>query len=1379
LGKIPSKSDPHYDLQSAGASFRTSFRNGIDALVIPPTAVRVALLLTDIVGSTSLRFELPAAWREAKAEHDAIVAAEIASRGGRIFKQMGDGVFAVFPNADAAIGSAVAAQRRLRDLRLARDSGPPAELMVRMAIHQGEVEPRGDDFDGIELHRLQRLSLVTHGGQILVTDAAWASAAADAGIDVVDLGTHRLRDVPEPQRIFQLRAEGLTAAFPPLATNSDLTARGATVRDPERADLVIRLLGGFNVQLHGRPIAAAAWVGKSRELLQFLATRPGGRSTRDALVDAVWPNERNADRSLRDARHRVREALRSVAPASKFEPVPARRNVEVLQLDSGVWVDAIEFEELARASRDLTDPLPALEAAAALYRGELLPDERYADWAEAPRRHLAELWIDVQTRLGEALLAASRGGDAAAAFQRALAGDPLSERAARGAMAALASSGLTADAIRVFDQLVETLQRELRATPSAETTELARRIREGGTVPSTSASIDPGSFICSHPFPTPARFIGRVAERQRLAMIARSLRDGGQVLMIGGSAGVGKSSLAGELLQQARLAGALCLAGGSFDSVAEAPLAAPRAAFADFLLMRDPADLRADFGGVLRDLLVAVPELRHHAEPTANEIPPGSVNVETVFPAILALISVLAERSPLVLCLEDLHAADEATIRLLGYLAQHARRLRLTIVGTYRADEVASEGALASLLVRLSRTYSAPPLLLEPLDREQTVRLTGVLLAGPPSPELAESVYATTLGNPLFVEQVIATMRDANAVRLQRGVWRSSGRVATPISSIIRDVIGQRLQRVGPRCREMLACMAVVGRGCQHDLIVAALGSTDGSALLADLDEATSANIIRSSAGVYSFRHPLYRETIYGSLTEPRRLELHGRVGAALEELAGARTDDIVAELAYHYSMAGPLRELRPRAVRYALSAAQAAAALSSYREAREHFATARDLIELTPADFDPADRAAAWAGLAYAAHQLAQWDEALEGFRRAMELTDDPARRAAWRGSVAFVLQQVGDTTAATAEADRGLAELDVSQPAAESALARLRLQFQKAFILFVSGQFAELLTLGEAMRIEAETTGQTRAAAWAHSALGMGYAGRGDIDRSLAEYGTALELAQDSGNSVQVATAHTNVGLQRLRGGDFDRARESLDAAMALYLESAAESRAVLTVQALARLELARGDRAEARRIAEHGLELAIESRDRVEAECREVLGVLDSLDGDVDAARANLQRALEIRERVGHVAGIVESRCDLGLALERAGAVDEALAHFRLAAIQAERLGDSPYSLAALRHLGRCLLLQEIEEGASCLHRAMAMAERMPRSIEVAPTVAVAAWAALSGGELETASSLLARCDDLAQTADVARSVATMRELLVRDGDEVRRSAHLITL
>ncbi|MFI5254970.1 MAG: ATP-binding protein [Candidatus Limnocylindrales bacterium] len=176
----------------------------------------LAFLFTDIAGSTRLWEQSPEDMRDALARHDTILREAVEASAGRVVKSTGDGLMAVFPNAADGVAAAMSAQQGLA-AEPWRETGP---LRVRMALHAGDAERRGEDYFGPTVNRTARLMAAGHGGQVLLSAAA-AALAADRlpdGASLRDLGEYRLKDLGRPERVFQLLHPALEVSFPLLTT---------------------------------------------------------------------------------------------------------------------------------------------------------------------------------------------------------------------------------------------------------------------------------------------------------------------------------------------------------------------------------------------------------------------------------------------------------------------------------------------------------------------------------------------------------------------------------------------------------------------------------------------------------------------------------------------------------------------------------------------------------------------------------------------------------------------------------------------------------------------------------------------------------------------------------------------------------------------------------------------------------------------------------------------------------------------------------------------------------------------------------------------------------------------------------------------------------
>lgn len=238
-------------------------------------------LFTDIEGSTRLWEEHATAMGVALAQHDRLLRECVEARGGKVIKTTGDGMLAVFAEPVAAVDGALAAQRALRDATWG-DTGP---LRVRMALHAGTAEARDGDYFGPALNRVARILAIGHGGQVICSAVA-AVLARDRlppSVDLVDLGSHRLRDLDRPEQVYQVVVDDLPRAFPPLRSlstrrsNLPLLLTSFVGREKELAE-VATLIGRHRLVT----LIGTGGTGKTRLMLEA-----AGRLL-DQYPDGIW-----------------------------------------------------------------------------------------------------------------------------------------------------------------------------------------------------------------------------------------------------------------------------------------------------------------------------------------------------------------------------------------------------------------------------------------------------------------------------------------------------------------------------------------------------------------------------------------------------------------------------------------------------------------------------------------------------------------------------------------------------------------------------------------------------------------------------------------------------------------------------------------------------------------------------------------------------------------------------------------------------------------------------------------------------------------------------------------------------------------------------------
>ena len=300
---------------------------------------------------------------------------------------------------------------------------------------------------------------------------------------------------------------------------------------------------------------------------------------------------------------------------------------------------------------------------------------------------------------------------------------------------------------------------------------------------------------------------------------------------------------------------------------------------------------------------------------------------ELTLQALVDHLAGLARGHPVLFVLEDMHWIDPTTLELMELTVERALGLPVLILMTHRPEFQAPWVGRARVT----------PMILGRLDGRDCARLVEHVVARAPlSDELRHEIVARTDGVPLFVEEMTKSVLEATAER-------PDAPTAFEIPATLQDSFEARLDRLGP-VKEIAQIGAVIGREFPYALIVAATTLGD-DALAAALDRLAEAEIVfvRGSPpdAVYTFKHALLQDTAYGSLLRGRRAELHGRVATVLRENFPDRADAEPEMLARHFTEAGRSTE----AVEFWYRAGRAAAERFANSEAIDHFERALAML--------------------------------------------------------------------------------------------------------------------------------------------------------------------------------------------------------------------------------------------------------------------------------------------------------------------------------------------------------------------------------------------------------------------------------------------------
>ena len=433
-------------------------------------------------------------------------------------------------------------------------------------------------------------------------------------------------------------------------------------------------------------------------------------------------------------------------------------------------------------------------------------------------------------------------------------------------------------------------------------------------------------------------FVGRQREMDGLrAALEDSIAGHGRLAMMVGEPGIGKTRTAEELAAYAETRGAQILWGRCYEEDGAPPYWPWVQVIRSYVEPRNADQLQADLGSSAADIAEIVPEIRRKLTglETPPDLPPEQARFR-LFDSITSFLKTTARSQPLMLVLDDLHWADEPSLLLLQFLAQQLADSSILVVGCYRDVELSRQHPLSETLARISREAVYQRHALRRMDHDDTAHFIEVAAGTNVSRTVVEAIYARTEGNPFFTTEVVQLLSDRGELAQESD--GGPGEIRIPEG--VREVIGQRFNRLSDDCNLVLSTAAVIGREFTLDLLGRLIEDLTGDRLLEVLEEALSAHLLEElppSVGRYQFTHALIQETLTDELSLTRRVRLHARIAETLEELYGPEVEDHAAELAYHFAQAEAVTGAE-KLVQYSLLAGDRALKVRAYEEAFAHF---------------------------------------------------------------------------------------------------------------------------------------------------------------------------------------------------------------------------------------------------------------------------------------------------------------------------------------------------------------------------------------------------------------------------------------------------------
>ena len=933
-------------------------------------------------------------------------------------------------------------------------------------------------------------------------------------------------------------------------------------------ELVFSLFGSPRLEREGGPISVDTR--KAIALLAYLAvTRQPYR--RDALATLLWP-----EYDQPHARATLRRTLSALSKALDGASLSVERETIGLRGDADLHLDVDEFHRYlaecqshGHSANDVCAAcLAPLSAAAALYRDDFMAgfslrdSPAFDDWQFYQREALRRELAGALHRLTRGYIAFGSLDMAIESARRWLALDELHEPAHRYLMRLYAWTGQRAAALRQYRECVQALDRELGVAPLEQTTRLYEAIKDNHLAPPPAADRPTSTAGASrHAAPpldamTPATamptgtgtggaplapagvypFVGRTREWNALVGAYDGIRSKGQVVIVEGEAGIGKTRLAEEFAAYAQKQHAAVIAARCYDgeaTLAYAPLAAAlRSALASEESARRIGELPDRWIGEASRL---VPELER-VHPGLPPVPPlNSPGAQSQFFEGIRQVLLAACRgaTPGILLFDDVQWADSASLDVLRYLARRLHEHPVCLLLTWRSSEAPGSPQIRQLLAEAQRAGNATVITLPRLSEGAVSELLRLAPSGPVPPETAQRLYEETEGVPFFLVEYLLALSNG-VVAAEQQSWSLPGG--------IRELLRSRLRAVGDTSGQVLTAAAVIGRWFDFETVREVSGRSEDETIAA-LEDLVAHGLIHELRGtgtgtagsvpVFDFSHEKLRSLVYDETSLARRRLLHRRAAEALTGALRRRREGggLLGQIAHHYLMSGD----QAMAAEYYKQAGERARSLYANAEAIAHVRTALALGH--------PDTAALHEVLGGLHTILGEYTAALQSYEAAIAAAS-PEAVARLEHELGNVYARRGEWEQARHHFERSLEHLGMSGQAGE----RAGIYADWSLVAHRQGKLDEAWQLALQARELAANTEDGRALAQAHNMLGVLASSRGNVDDAVDHLERSLALAESADDTSVRAAALNNLALALAARGDPEQAIAHAEAALAL---------------------------------------------------------------------------------------------------------------------------------------------------------------------------------------------------------------------------------------
>jgi len=606
-------------------------------------------------------------------------------------------------------------------------------------------------------------------------------------------------------------------------------------------------------------------------------------------------------------------------------------------------------------------------------------------------------------------------------------------------------------------------------------------------------------------------FIGRQKElKELISFFKQSTMGDGKTVILMGEAGVGKSTLATKLTDYARVNKTLVLYGACLyqDGMdAYLPYIDAFRGFFSNESKRLSEEKRMEIKEVIRD---KIPFLLEFSEKFTTSFGPKNApreSAQNLVEGVFLLLSTLSEIQPVVLIIDDLQWADEASLRLFHYLSRHISNNRILLLGISRTDRYdlrhnGKPGLFLELLARIRHDDNLNQLTLHRLERQLCDQLIDrTMVPNLFSDEFYETIYEETRGNPLFVSETLKQLQKSDIIYWKNDAWHNSDdEIKITIPNRVEDIFIRRLSGLNEEESDILQAASI--QGYKFDVsLVHMLTELPRIKLLKCLQRIEKElQIIVTTEQGYQFEHPMMRDTLYNDIPAMLRKEYHLIIAEEMEKMYGPDYGAMISDVAHHLFRGGAYKKALPLLI----DAGNRTFDLSAYSQAEDAIQAASKL----PDAFETISKSDLYFKLGICYEEGTQWDKSIHAYNT--------------------LLETCKETNNYTGQTD---------------ALLRLGRVYGKL------ADWSKAISYYNKCLEVAERHSVKNVLSRTHNNLGVIYFQKGEFEQAISYFEKTIKMVDSHEGRLDEAHALTNIGIIANIRGQFETAMINYSKALTIY--------------------------------------------------------------------------------------------------------------------------------------------------------------------------------------------------------------------------------------